>query len=102
MTPEQTKAAAQVMIDFTNRKTCEFKRRDDSQYSWHTINVSEFPVWDWRMYEYRVKVEPRKYYVAYYNGNAIGTSDLKELLTKTFQPQDYPGIQIVSFTEDSK
>lgn len=60
MNKEQTRAAAAVMLAWAEGKEVECKLRVDDEDEW---DAEAFPGWDWVYYEYRIKAEPREFFV---------------------------------------
>lgn len=52
MTPEETKAAAEVMLAWAEGKKVEF--RSIGGGAWHETGN---PVWEWKRFEYRIAIE---------------------------------------------
>lgn len=100
MTPEETKQAAQVMLAWAEGKTIEVISTNDTCNDWRVVSKFESPMWDWYKFEYRVKKEPRKFYVVYNSkGEWIDEDDQLDRLQSRNKGDCFT---IVSFTEDSQ
>jgi hypothetical protein len=60
MNREEAKVAAEVMLAYANGATAQQRRLGDMEAKWYTPSR---PVWNWDQFEYRVKPEPREFWV---------------------------------------
>lgn len=63
MNKAQTKYAIEVMQAYLDGKPIEHKYNELPSVSWHAVNKNPGPSWDWGMFNYRVKPEPRTFKV---------------------------------------
>ena len=94
MTPEQTRAAAEVMLAYAGGKFIEWRVRgsDDWGCGGDRLDVC----WNWRGYEYRVKPEPREFWgVVYEDGSVTAFSTL----TQAERESSETGRQIIVLRE---
>lgn len=63
MTPTQLKEAAQVMLAAAEGKQVQYMPRSTGQWVPTGWAENDSPSWDWHLYEYRIKPEPREWWV---------------------------------------
>ena len=69
MTPEQTKAAIEVMQAYVDGKTVEVSNSNVN--NWMEVAGTISPVWNWDEFRYRIKPEPRTIWVNEYGGSDV-------------------------------
>jgi len=57
MNKAETEKAIKVMQAYADGKEIQFKR-ENSQKPWKDFKPGSEPIWDWYLFEYRVKPEP--------------------------------------------
>ena len=70
MNKVQTKYAIEVMQAYLDGKPIEYQRVGVLNESWYAVNSNPAIFWDWGMFRYRVKPEPRTFKV-WVKGNSI-------------------------------
>lgn len=86
MTPEETKAAAAVMIAWAEGKKIEYQVRCGAR-GWESLKLDETDGidWDWETFEFRIATEPVEIEVWVHEDGSVATSDM----IPQNRPQDY-------------
>jgi len=70
MNKAETEKAIKVMQAYADGKEIQFKR-ENSQKPWKDFKPGSEPIWDWYLFEYRVKPEPIVRWAALSRNNEV-------------------------------
>lgn len=88
MTPTQLKEAAQVMLAAAEGKQVQYMPRSTGQ--WVPVGWAEnrSPSWDWHTHDYRIKPEPREWWMRQHRDEPCPSCGLFKTYQEAAQPAD--------------
>lgn len=96
---EEAKRRAEIMLAFAEGAKVEVRAKMDAGKKWRPTNS---PAWDWYRGDYRIKKEPRVFYINLYPNSSLGAAmDSRERADNAADCTRLECIKVVEVFEDA-